>query len=240
MRAIVLAGGKGERLRPYTNNRPKPMVEVGGHPILAYQLRWLAGHGVDEVVISCGYLHHVIQEYFGDGATCGMTIKYAIEETPLGRGGGIKAAYAHLTPPGDEPVLVTNGDILSDLDLGAMVAAHRASGVLATMFLSQLRSPYGIVDVDGDGRVVQFREKPELPFWINGGFYVFSPPVFPMLPDKGDQEDTTFPALAASRQLAAYRAKAYWRPLDTVKDLSEVQRELVGRPLPCLEPAGGA
>lgn len=237
MRAIILAGGKGERLRPYTDDRPKPMVEVKGYPILSYQLSWLQRCGVDEIVISCGYLHHVIPAYFGDGSTYGLDIKYAVEETALGRGGGIKAASAYLDAAhAGEPVVVTNGDILTDLDLQAMAKAHRERNVLATIYLAPLYSPYGVVNVNPEGYVVEFREKPELPYWINGGVYVLSPAVYPHLPDKGDIEDTTFPQLAAERQLGSYPTRAYWRAVDTAKDLSEISRELDSRPLPCLGP----
>jgi NDP-sugar pyrophosphorylase family protein len=237
MRAIVLAGGKGERLRPHTDDRPKPMVEIKGYPILAYQLSWLQRRGVGEVVVSCGYLHHVIQDYLGDGSVYGLDIKYSIEDTPLGRGGGIKAAFAQLDPAqADRPVVVTNGDILTDLKLEDMMQAHVERGVLATMYLAPLQSPYGVVDVDPESFVLTFREKPELPYWINAGVYIFSPAIYPHLPDKGDVEDTTFPQLAAERQLSAYLSRAYWRAVDTAKDLSEVSRELDSRPLPCLQP----
>jgi NDP-sugar pyrophosphorylase family protein len=240
MRAIVLAGGRGERLRPYTNDRPKPMVELKGYPILAYQLSWLQEYGVGEIVISCGYLHHVIEAYFGDGSVYGLDIKYAVEEKALGRGGGIKAAFAFLDPAhADEPVVVTNGDIITDLDLTTMVEAHTAKGVLASVYLTPLYSPYGIANVDPEGYVVEFREKPELPYWINGGVYVFSPGTYPYLPDVGDLEDSTFPQLSTARQLAGHLSRAYWRAVDTAKDLSEISRELDARPLACLGPATG-
>lgn len=241
MRAIVLAGGRGERLRPYTIDRPKPMVEVKGYPILAYQLSWLQGYGVDEIVISCGYLHQVIEAYFGDGSAYGLRIKYAVEEKALGRGGGIKASLGVLDPaPPKEPIVVTNGDIITDLDLASMVAEHRERGVLASVFLTPLYSPYGIADLDADGCVVEFREKPELPYWINGGVYVFDPAIRPHLPDVGDVEETTFPELSTARQLVGHLSRAYWRAVDTAKDLSEMSRELDARPLSCLGPASGS
>jgi len=236
VRAIVLAGGKGERLRPYTADRPKPMVEVHGHPILGYQLCWLKNHGVDEIVISCGYLHHVIQDYLGDGSSYGLRIKYCVEKTPLGRGGGIRAAFAYLGPVSDDELIVaTNGDNLTDLDLSAVLATHRERGALATICLTPLFSSYGIVDIDAENYVREFREKPELPYWVNAGIYVFSPGVYPYLPEKGDIEDTTFPRLAAERRLLAYPSRAYWRAIDTAKDLSEINREMESHPLPCLE-----
>lgn len=221
MHAIVLAGGKGERLRPFTADRPKAMVEVHGVPLLAYQLRWLRGQGVDAVVIACGYRHEVLQEYFGDGASSGLRITYSIEEKPLGRGGALKRAFGALGPAVDL-CLATNGDIITDLTLGPVLDEHRRREAAATVVVTPFRSPYGIVEVDEANRVRGFREKPELPFWINAGIYVLSRGILPLLPDRGDHEDTTFPRLAAEGRLAAYPSRAFWRGVDTVKDLEEV------------------
>jgi NDP-sugar pyrophosphorylase family protein len=225
MKAIVLAGGKGERLRPYTDDRPKGMVEVLGVPILAYQVRWLRANGVDGVLFSCGYYHEVIRDYFGDGKRFGLSAEYVIEEVPLGRGGGMKLAFSHLQP-GDDPVVVTNGDVITNYPLRDMIAEHQASGVMASIYLAPYFSPYGIVELKDDGLVCGFREKPELPYWINGGVYVLNRAIHDLLPDKGDHEVTTFPRLAAQGQLRAFCSRAYWQSVDTVKDLSVTSREL--------------
>lgn len=228
MRAIILAGGKGERLRPFTDDRPKPMVEVLGIPIIGYQIQWLQAQGVTEIVISCGYRCEVIQGYFGEGQKWGVRIDYSVEETPLGRGGGIKKAMGML-PEGDDPIIATNGDIITNFNVQPLVEAHRCSGDLATVVLTPFVSPYGIVEVSDDSRVVGFREKPVLPYWINGGIYVLSREVYGCLPDRGDHEDTTFPQLASEGKLGAFKTQAFWRAVDTVKDLSEVNRELEKR-----------
>lgn len=228
MHAIILAGGKGERLRPFTADRPKPMVEVLGVPILAYQVQWLQAQGVTDITISCGYRYEVIADYFGDGARWGVRITYAVEEEPLGRGGGIKHAWRQARPTSDV-IIATNGDIITNLDLGAVLAQHRAAGVLATLVLVPFVSPYGIVEVDEQDRVRGFREKPELPYWINAGIYVLSRELLSAFPDKGDHETATFPDLARRGLLGAYRSRAYWRAVDTVKDHSEVTRELEKR-----------
>ncbi len=227
MRAIILAGGKGERLRPFTDDRPKPMVEVLGIPIIGYQIQWLQAQGVDSIVISCGYRSEVIQQFFGDGEKWGVRIQYSVEEVPLGRGGGIKKAFPML-PPGDGPLVATNGDIITNFNLQSMVECHRVAGDMATLLLTPFVSPYGIVEVNDD-RVIGFREKPTLPYWINGGIYIFSPEIFPYLPDQGDHEDTTFPELSQAGKLGAFMSSAFWRAVDTVKDLSEVNRELEKR-----------
>jgi NDP-sugar pyrophosphorylase family protein len=229
MHAIILAGGKGERLRPLTDDRPKCMVEVAGRPILEYQLVWLRRHGILDVTISCGYLADVIQGRMGDGADLGVRIRYAVEEQPLGRGGGFRHALGTIDTA--EPVVGTNGDIVTNLDLGAVLARHRSAAVLATDVLVPLQCPYGIVELNDDDYVTGFSEKPELPYWLNAGIYVFDPAIRDRLPMLGDHEDTTFPALAAEGRLLGYRTRAFWRPADTMKDVGDLERALRGRDL---------
>ncbi len=228
MYAIVLAGGRGERLRPFTEDRPKPMVEIMGIPILSYQLQWLQGQGVMDFIISCGYRHEVIEAYFGDGERLGIRITYAVEREPLGRGGALRLALSRI-PESEDMVIATNGDIITNLGLTPLLEAHRSQPVLATVVLTPFVSPYGIVEVDGTDRVTRFREKPELPYWINAGIYVLSPAVRDRLPERGDHELTTFPELARSGQLAAFKSQAYWRGVDTIKDVNEVASELQRR-----------
>jgi NDP-sugar pyrophosphorylase family protein len=226
MEAIILAGGKGERLRPFTEDRPKPMVEILGIPILGYQIRWLVGQGVTDVVIACGYRHEVIQGYFDDGAKWGCRIRYAIEDVPLGRGGGLKQAL-RMTSGGR--CLATNGDVLTNVRIADVVSHHERSRDTATIVLAPFTSPYGIVDVADEDRIVGFREKPELPYWINAGIYVMDRSITERLPDVGDHETTTFPALVEERKLGAFKSRSYWRAVDTIKDLSEVSKELEQR-----------
>lgn len=221
---IILAGGKGERLRPLTHDRPKAMVEIMGSPILGYQLRWLSAAGFKRVLISCGYLHEVIADYFGDGGKWGVQIEYLIESEPLGRGGGMKRAMRQLENKKD-PVLALNGDLITNLDLDDLFAFHRQHQPQATLVVVPLRSPFGIVDTQGDA-VTGFREKPLLPYFINAGIYVLNPAIVDMLPDKGDHEELTFPQLAKDNQLKAYKSEAFWRTVDTVKDVSELRNEL--------------
>ena len=231
MQAIILAGGLGERLRPFTSDRPKTMVQIAGVPILAYQLAWLKAAGVDRFVISCGYRHDVIQEHFGNGERLGVQIEYAIEWEKLGTGGGLKLALG--SADAAEPfILATNGDILTDLDIASLVESHVAGENLATITLTQLQSPYGIVDSNDVHKVTAFHEKPLLPYWLSAGVYVLSPAIRSLLPDKGDHERSTFPQIAQDGKLGAYKATAYWRAVDTAKDLSEAESELIAHPLP--------
>ncbi len=225
MYAIVLAGGKGERLRPFTEDRPKPMVEIMGVPMLGYQLQWLQGQGVTEIVIACGYRHEVIEAYFGNGERLGLRIRYAVEQEPLGRGGALRLALQQV-PQGVDVVIATNGDVITNLRLAPLLEVHRSRNMLATVVLTPFVSPYGLVEMDGDGRVTHFREKPELPYWINAGIYVLSPAIRSHLPERGDHELTTFPELARVGRLGAYKSEAYWRGVDTIKDVNEVASEM--------------
>jgi NDP-sugar pyrophosphorylase family protein len=225
MYALVLAGGKGERLRPLTEDRPKPMILLAGRPILEYHLTWLRDNGVSHAVILCGYRADVIQRYFGDGRRWGLSVDYSVEEQPLGRGGAFKLAFSRV-PPSEELLIGTNGDVLCNQALAPILRVHRSSGAVATVMLAPFASPYGIVRVARDGRILRFEEKPRLPYWINAGLYVLSRPFFDLLPDIGDHEDTAFPLLAERGQLRAYRARGYWRAIDTAKDLTEAARDL--------------
>lgn len=228
MQAIILAGGKGERLRPFTQDRPKCMVEILGVPLLGYQLQWLSSQGVADVIVSCGYRHDVIEDFFGSGEKWGVKLSYSIEDQPLGRGGALRMAFGKLVP-GEDVCLATNGDVITNVRLKPLLQAHRQSGCLATVVLAPFISPYGIVEVDAEERVVAFHEKPELPYWMNAGIYILSRELETMLPEQGDHEDSTFPQLALERRLGAYKSRAYWRSVDTVKDMSEVAKELEKR-----------
>jgi NDP-sugar pyrophosphorylase family protein len=225
LHALIIAGGEGQRLRPLTDDRPKNMVPVAGKPLVEWQLEWLRASGVTDVVFLCGYKAEVLQAHVGDGSRFGLRARYSIEDEPLGRGGALKQGWP-LVPSGEELVIACNSDILTDQPLAPVIAAHREKAAAATIMLSALRSPFGIVDLGDDDRVVAFREKPVLPYWVNAGIYVLSPAFFDLLPDKGDHETTTFPQLAAEGRLFAFKSEAYWRPVDSIKDISEAEKEL--------------
>jgi len=231
MYAVVLAGGKGERLRPFTEDRPKPMVEIMGVPILGYQLQWLQGQGITDVVLACGYRHEVIETHFNNGERLGLRITYAVEKEPLGRGGALREALSRI-PDTVDAVIATNGDVITNIPLAPLLAAHRSRRMQATLVLTPFVSQYGVVEVDGTDRVTQFREKPELPYWINAGVYALSPSIREDLPERGDHETTTFPELARAGRLGAHKTRAFWRTVDTIKDVNEVssefQRRLLG------------
>lgn len=223
-RAIIIAGGKGERLRPFTEDRPKCMIPVLGNPLLSFQLRLISSYGFNRVTICCGYRHEVIRDHFGDGTKYGVKIEYLVEEQPLGRGGALRAALESL-PPSTEPVLAMNGDALTNTNISELVTMHKRTGATATIVSVPLRSPYGILETTDDNIVSGFTEKPELPFWINAGIYVFDPAIVSALPKVGDHEELTFPQLAKEGQLRVYKTRAFWKTIDTVKDLTEVRSD---------------
>jgi NDP-sugar pyrophosphorylase family protein len=223
--AVILAGGQATRLRPYTEDRPKAMVEVGGIPVCEHQLIWLAAAGVEHAVLSVGYRAEVIKERIGDGSRIGISVTYAVEEQPLGRGGGMKLAARQLPFP-DESWFAMNGDVLARFALADLAAHHQRISALATIALAPYRSNWGLATLDGDF-VLGFVQSPHLPYWINGGIYAMEPEVVDLLPDKGDHEDTTFPELALSGRLGGYKIEGYWRGIDTVKDLKEANQEFL-------------
>jgi len=222
--AIVLAGGRGERLRPFTYDRPKPMVEVGDQPLLLYTLRWLKSSGVERVIIACNYKHDAISDYFGDGNNLGLDISYSIEEKSLGRGGAIKLASGHLKDLSSN-VLVINGDVVTNLSLSDLSTYHNNRKANITIVCVPLRSPYGIVKIDQNGLATGFREKPVLDHWINAGIYLINGALFDSFPPYGEHEETLFPTLAAKKELHAYKFNGFWRTVDTGKDLEELNKE---------------
>jgi NDP-sugar pyrophosphorylase family protein len=230
--AVILAGGQGSRLRPYTDDRPKPMVEIPGTgtPIIGHQLTWLAEAGVSDVVVSCGHLAEVLQEWL-DSTDLPVAVTTVVETEPLGRGGGLKYAAAHLPHP-DRSWYATNGDIWTRFPLRDMADFHTERDAVATLALARPRIPWGAVQTDGFGHITDFIEAPPSPFEVNAGVYVFSPAFAALLPERGDHERTTVPRLARERRLAGFPLPqgAYWRAIDTAKDLREAAKELASLP----------
>jgi NDP-sugar pyrophosphorylase family protein len=178
------------------------------------------------VTISGGYRHEMITDYVGDGSRFGLEVRYAIEDEPLGRGGGHKFAARRLADPG-APFYVLNGDVISHFSLTSFAHYHHANAGAVTVALSPYRSNWGVADLVDGNRIKGFTQSPELPYWINAGVYVFNPDVVGLLPDKGDHEDTTFPELARDGRLIGFRLSGYWRGIDTVKDVISASRELL-------------
>lgn len=225
MKAVVLAGGFGKRLKPLTDDKPKPLLEVGGLPILGRQVNWLHQHGINDLILCTGYLKERIINYLGSGSKFGVKVGYAVEEEPLGTGGALKNAETLLAD--GEVFLVLNGDVITDLDPSKLSNAMDQNSVGAIAVVP-LRSPYGIVDLMKDGRIDGFREKPVLPdYWINAGVYCFATSIFSYLPLKGDIEDTVFPKLSQEGKLKAIKyLNSFWKSIDSHKDIEDAEKEL--------------
>jgi mannose-1-phosphate guanylyltransferase len=235
--AILLVGGKGTRLRPVTVNTPKPMIRAAGVPFLQHQLARAAAAGVEHVVLATSYLAEVFEPYFGDGSALGLHLEYVTEREPLGTGGAIRNAAARLRSGPDEPVLVFNGDILTGLDIRALVRTHATCGADVSLHLTRVTDPraYGLVPTDPTGRVTAFLEKPQTPEeivtdQINAGCYVFRRSVIDTIPSGRpvSVERETFPdLLAAGAHLQGMVDSTYWLDLGTPEAFVRGSADLV-------------
>jgi NDP-sugar pyrophosphorylase family protein len=226
MEAIILAGGKAERLGDAAGGRPKALVEVAGKPLAAYQVGRLANAGVTRVIFACAAGQGSLFE--SELAGLGPEIVAAEEPERLGRGGGIKFAARQRQESGD--VFALNGDELVDVDFSRLLDAHRAGGALATITVAQPKSQFGLVDVDDDDVVRGFREGGRVSFWVNCGNYVLSEETIERFPDKGDHESSTFPELAAEGRLRAFRHTALWLTVNTPKELRAASEHVAAHP----------
>ena len=234
MKALILIGGLGTRLRPLTCTTPKPLLPIVNRPFLEYQLELLKRHGVKELIFCVSYMSHVFEDYFGSGKKWGLKINYVHEKEPLGTGGAIKNAEALI----DEPLLVLNGDILTDIDLTSLKEFHKKNKAMATIALSRVKDPtiYGLVETDKKGKIQRFVEKPS---WdevtvntINAGIYLLEPQVLDFIP-KGNNfsvERGLFPDLLAKKlPLYGYIFKGYWLDIGSVDKYFQVHFDIMSR-----------
>jgi NDP-sugar pyrophosphorylase family protein len=237
MKAVLLVGGEGTRLRPLTYTTPKALVPIGNVPFIERQIAWLAGHGVDEVVLSMGYLPEPFQEHFPDNRFGDVTLRYAIEETPLGTAGGIRFAADGI----DERFVVCNGDVLTTLDVSAMVRFHVERAAEASIYLCEVDDPsaFGVVPTRDDGEVVGFIEKPprdQAPTnWINAGVYVLEPTVLQRIPPRINVsiERETFPRMVEHRNvLYGFHWPGYWLDIGTPQQYLQANLDVLAGRLP--------
>jgi len=221
--AIVLAGGKAERLGDAARGRPKALVPIAGRPLAAYQVGQLARAGVARVIVSCAAGQDELFTEVLSGL--GAEIVPVPEPEPLGRGGGLRFAARERREGG--PLFVMNGDELLDVDLDALWQQHRVRGPAATITLTPLQSPFGIVELDDADVVTGFREAPQLPHWVSVGVYVLGEEALARLPERGDHETSTFPELAAEGRLHGFRHHGTWLTVNTPKQL-RLAEEFVG------------
>lgn len=225
LEAVLLVGGEGTRLRPLTNQTPKPMLHVAGFPITEHQVARAREAGVTRVILGTAYRAEVFRDYFGDGEGLGVELVYATEDVPLGTGGAIRNVASLLHSGPDDPVLVFNGDVLSGVDLGGLVARHHEADADVTLYLTRVADPrpYGLVPTDGQSRVTAFLEKPQSPDeivtdQINAGCYVFRRSVIDSIPEGRpvSVERETFPGLlAAGAPVLGVVDDGYWLDLGT-------------------------
>jgi NDP-sugar pyrophosphorylase family protein len=224
--AIILAGGKAERLGDVAEGRPKALVPIGGRPLIAYQLALLGRAGVERVIISCAAGQEEAFEQTLE--TPELEVVCVGEPEPLGRGGGLRLAAG--ARESGEPIYALNGDELFDLDLRELFAAHHLRGGLATITVAPLKSHLGVVDIDDKDVVRGFREGPKLPYWVNTGLYVLEDEAIDRLPERGDHESSTFPELAAEGRLRGFRHTGLWLTVNTPKDLRLAQDYVESHP----------
>ena len=230
MQALVLVGGKGTRLQPLTTDTPKPILTLVDRPFLGYMIDWLTSHGVDEVVLACGFLPDQLQEVLGDGAGGGPRLRYLVEPEPLGTAGAIKFAAPYL----EERFFALNGDVLTDLDLTALWQSHERRKARLSLGLYPVDDPsnYGLVDVDADGAVLDFHEKPEPghcgPGLISAGAYVVEREVLDMIPEERNVsiEREVFPLLVGEG-LCALRLDGYWKDIGTPERYLEASWDII-------------
>lgn len=243
MRAIVLVGGQGTRLRPLTWRSPKALVPVLNRPLLEHLLLHLKRHDITRVTLAMTQRNAEIRDAFGDGTTLGIELDYAYEDTPLGSGGAI----ASVAQGWDEPFLVANGDIITDLDLTAMFAFHRQHGAELTMHLHEVDDPsqFGVAVTAEDGRITEFVEKPPIETapskLINAGNWLFEPSLVDELnPTEFNRvEDGLFPTMCENdRPIYGFSQPSYWRDIGNSEALLQVNLELVGGAIPGRVPDG--
>lgn len=226
MEAIVLAGGKAERLGDAAAGRPKSLVPVGGRPLLAWQIGRLRGAGVSRVIVSC--MAGQEADFEQGLAETGVELVCAGEPERLGRGGAIRFASSFRQETGD--VLAMNGDELVAVDFAGLLARHRASNAVATVTVAQPLSQFGQVQL-GDGDLVTgFHEVAPVPYWVNCGIYALSAEALARFPEKGDHETTIFPELVAEGSLRAFRHDGLWLTVNTPKELRRADEHVTAHP----------
>ncbi len=235
MKAVLLAGGLGTRMREETEYRPKPMVEIGGQPILWHIMKNLARAGLTDFIIASGYKNEVVNQYFdrhsgwvsqgqvredaqiftGSGDEDDWRVTVAFTGDVTGTGGRVARVGDLL---GGERFFVTYGDGLADVDVSRLLNFHARSGAQATLTAVQPTSRFGLMEIDDSGRVTHFREKPKMKDWVSIGYFVFEPAVLDYLTEDCGLEEDGLTRLAADSQLSAFRHEGFWQPMDTYRE----------------------
>ena len=233
MKALILIGGEGTRLRPLTINTLKCMAPIANRPFIEYQVNLLKKYGIKDIILSICHMPEKVKKALGSGKKYGVRFTYAPEKTPLGTGGAIKNCEKHL----DDTTIIMNGDVLTDIDINALVSSHNAAKAYVTLALHEVEDPssFGLVETGAKNRIVKFTEKPagdEIKSgWINAGMYVFDKKAFEFIPSGRNVsvERETFPAIIASgRMIQAYKAKYYWLDIGRIGKYMEANSDVIG------------
>ncbi|HKH76579.1 MAG TPA: NDP-sugar synthase, partial [Rubrobacteraceae bacterium] len=244
MKAVIMAGGQGTRLRPLTSNLPKPMIPIVNVPCMEHIVRLLEEHGLTDIVVTLQFLPEEIQDYFGDGSDWGVNLSYSIEVAPAGTAGSVKLAEEHLK---DDRILVISGDALTDCDLTCALSFHEEKGAEATMVLKSVENPldFGIVITEEDGRISRFLEKPT---WgqvfsdtVNTGIYVLEPLVLGEIPADGEYDFSKelFPKLLdEERSLYGFITEDYWEDIGNLEQYMRAQRDVLDGKMKGTRPPG--
>lgn len=224
MKAVVLAGGKGKRLAPYTTILPKSLMPIGDMPILEILLRQMKRAGVDEAILTVGHLSHLLQTFFQNGERLGLNIRYSFEDTPLGTAGPLS-----LVEGLDDTFLVTNGDVLTTVDLADLIARHRRSGAAATIatHARRVKVDLGVIQYDTDDTIVGYIEKPTYDFYVSMGIYVFEPRVLRYIPHGQylDFPDLVLRLIKEGELVKGYPFEGYWQDLGRPDDYEQAIQE---------------
>lgn len=225
MKAIILCGGEGTRLRPYTYNAPKPMLKLGNRPILEYVLLNLKRNGFKDIILTAGYLSDQIKEYFGDGSDFGVDIEYYIENEKLNTAGSVLQARNVI----DDTFFVGMGDQVTGINIKEMLRYHKNKNNIATLGLKMQSTPYeyGIVEMDLDDNINNFKEKPILTSFINSGMYLFEPEVFNYIKPKEDFAKDVFPRLLdKGKKISGYKFNEFWADIGRVHDYETMNNSM--------------
>lgn len=224
MRAVIMAGGKGTRLAPYTRVLPKPLIPFGDYPILEIIICQLRAAGFTDITLTLGYLPHLFEAYFGDGSRLGVNIDYSYEDIPLGTAGPLT-----LIERLDEPFLLMNGDLLTDLNFADMYNYHLENDAIITMGLQSKRIDieFGVIDIDQDSRITACREKPSISYLINMGIYIVSPEAIDLIPYNQFYPftDLVDQLLKRNDRVFGYEFDGKWVDLGRVDDLTEAAEQ---------------